>query len=654
MKKFYFLLLGLILFVAANADVTVPRVFGDNMVLQRNKPIPVWGWAKPNESVVILFNKQKKTAKADKKGNWTVNLSPETAGGPYSLTITGSNSITFSNVLVGEVWICSGQSNMEWPLQSAVNAEEEIAAADFPEIRSLNVSKAINGLPEKDIRDGKWQICTPENARNFSAVAYFFARKLYQELKIPIGFIHTSWGGTQAESWISRQALEKSEEFTNVLSSMPVLNLDSINKAKEIQLKKDLLVWKKELIQPEELGSWNASNLDDSKWSKLQEPAMWETQGMNAVDGKLLFRKTFVVNKAEAGKAAVLELGKIDDNDVTYVNGIKVGATEGYTALRKYTIPAGVLKEGNNVVAVQIEDNGGGGGFWGETGMKIILGKREQSLAGLWSYKIQTLTAGSLSSILSPNAYPTLLFNAMVNPLIPFAMQGVIWYQGESNTGRAAQYQKTFPLLINDWRQHWKQGDFPFYFVQLASFNAGGSTEKNKGYEWAELREAQTKTLSLPNTGMAVTTDIGDPKDIHPRNKQDVGLRLALLALNKTYNKDVVSSGPVFNSMKAEGNKLVLTFSGTGSGLTTTDKYGYVRGFEIAGADRKYVYAKAFIKGNEVIVYADEIDNPVAVRFGWFDDASDNNLFNKEGLPAGPFTTDTWERVTTKIKYEIK
>jgi sialate O-acetylesterase len=242
----------------------------------------------------------------------------------------------------------------------------------------------------------------------------------------------------------------------------------------------------------------------------------------------------------------------------------------------------------------------------------------------------------------------------MLNPLIPYAMQGAIWYQGESNTGRAAQYQKAFPLMINDWRQHWKQGNFPFYFVQLASFNAGGSTEKNLGYQWAELRQAQTSTLSLPNTGMAVTTDIGDPKDIHPRNKQDVGLRLALQALNKTYNKTLVSSGPRFESMKVEGNKAFLSFSETGSGLMTNDKYGYLKGFEIAGADRKYVYAKAFIKGNEVIVYADDVSSPVAVRFGWFDDASENNLFNKEGLPAMPFTTDTWERVTTNVKYEIK
>ncbi|HZH37606.1 MAG TPA: sialate O-acetylesterase, partial [Flavisolibacter sp.] len=560
MKICYSILVALTLVVEAKANVTLPRIFGDNMVLQRNQQIPVWGWAKPGETIVVSFNKQKKTARADKSGDWKVNLSPETAGGPYALTIKGANAIRFSNVLVGEVWICSGQSNMEWSLQAAANAEQEIEAADFAEIRSINIPKAISGTPEKDIKGGNWQVCNPETARNFSAVGYFFARKLYKELKVPIGLINTSWGGTQVESWISQKALEQSEEFKNVAASMPVLNLDSMNRAKETQLSKDFAVWKKELIQPEASDSWNKPDIDDSKWNKLEAPGLWESQGLYAVDGKLLFRKTFVVDKAEAGKTAVLELGKIDDNDVTYVNGVKVGATEGYTALRYYTIPSGILKEGNNVIAIQVEDNAGGGGFWGDTGMKIIFGKREQSLAGSWSYKIQTLKPANLGAIVNPNQYPTLLFNAMVNPLIPYSVQGAIWYQGESNTGRAAQYQKAFPLMINDWRQHWGQGNFPFYFVQLASFNAGGSTEKAKGYEWAELREAQTKTLSLPNTGMAVTTDIGDPKDIHPRNKQDVGLRLALQALNKTYNKTVISSGPVFESMKAEGNQLILSF----------------------------------------------------------------------------------------------
>jgi sialate O-acetylesterase len=654
MKQLISLLIALFLLPGVKANVTMPRIFSDNMVLQRNKPIPVWGWAKSGETVWVQLNKQKKSVKADKNGNWRLNLSTENAGGPYTLSVRSGNVVTFSNVLVGEVWICSGQSNMEWLLQSANNAEEELMVADYPEIRNFNVPKSINTVLQNDMKSGNWEMCTPKNARNFSAVGYFFARKLYQELNIPIGLIHTSWGGTEIETWTSGTALQQSDEFKNVMSAMPALNLDSVNRIKDIQLHKDFLVWQKELLEPELMDTWHKPDIDDSKWSKLMEPAAWEKQGLYAVDGKLVFRKSFTVKKDEAGKAAILELGKVDDNDVTYINGFKVGATDGFNIHRKYIIPPGILKEGKNVVAVQVEDNVGGGGFHGDKGMKINFGKREESIAGLWSYKILSLTDANLSSILDPNQFPTLLFNAMVNPLISFGIQGVIWYQGESNTKRAVQYRQAFPLMINDWRKHWNQGDFPFYFVQLASYNAGGTADKNAGYEWAELREAQTMTLSLPNTGMAVTTDIGNPADIHPRNKQNVGLRLALLALDKTYKKALVSNGPMFKSMKIEGNKLILSYSNTGSGLMTTDKFGYVKGFEIAGADRTFVYAKAYIKGSEVVVYSDDVTSPVAVRFGWFDDASENNLFNKEGLPASPFTTDTWDRVTANEKYQIR
>ena len=651
MKKPVLLLIALLAYYGAIANVSLPRIFGDNMVLQRSKPIPVWGWAKPNETVTVLLNKQKQVVKADKTGDWAVKLSPEGAGGPFTLTIQGNNTITISNVLIGEVWLCSGQSNMEWLLQSAVNAEQELMVADFPLIRNFNVPKAISSVPERDVRSGDWQVCNPENARTFSAVGYFFARKLYQELRIPVGLIHASWGGTEIETWTSRAAFQQESEFKDMISSVPVINLDSINQIKAANLKNDYSVWKKELLEPGMLDSWNKPDFDDSHWSKLAEPAVWEKQGLYAVDGVLLFRKSFIVNKDEAGKAAMLELGKIDDNDVTYVNGIKVGAIDGFNLLRRYVIPPGILKEGTNVVAIQIEDNVGGGGFHGDTGMKITFKNREQSLTGLWSYKIQYLADENLSSILNPNEYPTLLFNAMVNPVIPFGIQGAIWYQGESNTTRAVQYRKAFPLMINDWRRHWKQGDFPFYFVELTSYDAGGSTDKNVGYQWAELREAQTLTLSLPNTGMAITTDIGNPKNIHPRNKQDVGLRLALLALDKTYNKNIVSSGPMYKSMKIEGGKIILSFSEIGGGLITTDKFGYVKGFEIAGADGKYAYAKAFIKDNQVVVYNDSIASPINVRFGWFDDASENNLFNKEGLPANPFTTDSKPRITANERY---
>jgi len=632
----------------------MPGIFGSNMVLQRNKPIPVWGWAKPNETIVVSLNKQKKTVKADQNGDWMVKLAPENAGGPFSLTVKGNNTIVFSNVLIGEVWVCSGQSNMEWPLKSANNAELEIANADYPQIRHFTVSKAVNSLPQKDVRGGSWEIAEPANAGRFSAVAYFFARRLYQELKVPVGLINTSWGGTHVETWTSREAFQDNEEFKSMIASVPLVNMDSLAKIQSVNHKKAMERWQTELVPPDFLSTWSQPAFDDSKWNKLNAPGIWEGQGLNGLDGVLLFRKSFNVDADKASLPAVLELAKIDDNDITYINGVKVGATDGYNTTRKYTVPAGILKAGSNVIAVRVTDTGGGGGFHGDSPISITVGGKVQSLAGEWSYRIESINVSSSFSNLNPNQYPGLLYNAMLHPIIPFAIQGAIWYQGESNAGRAWQYRKAFPLMITDWRKQWKQGDFPFYFVQLASFDAGGSKDKNSGYQWAELREAQTLALSLPNTGMAVTSDVGEAKDIHPRNKQDVGLRLALAALSNTYKKNVVGSGPMYQSMKTEGNQVIISFSNIGTGLMTKDKYGYLRGFEMAGADQKYYYAKAYIKGDKVVVYADEVAAPIAVRFGWYDEISENNLFNKEGLPAVPFRTDNWDRVTKSKKYEIK
>lgn len=654
MKKIYSLLMLLFIAIGANANITLPGIFGNDMVLQRSKPIAVWGWAEPNETLVISLNKQKKTVKANKNGDWMVKLSPENAGGPFFLTVKGNNTITFSNVLIGDVWICSGQSNMEWSLSSSNNAEQEIADANYPQIRHFTVAKAVNSIPQKDVKGGSWEIAEPKNAGRFSAVAYFFARKLYQEFKVPIGLINTSWGGTHVETWISREAFQSSEEFKSMIASIPFVSMDSLAKIKLAKIKMNIQKWQGEVLPPNLLSTWNHPAFDDSKWNKLIAPGIWEGQGLNGIDGVLLFRKSFIVDPDNTGSPAILELAKIDDSDITYINGVQVGATEGAYYFRKYTVPAGILKAGNNVIAVRIKDDGGGGGFRDELPMQITISSQIQSLAGEWQYKIETINQPKPASGLNPNEYPSLLYNAMLHPLIPFAIQGAIWYQGEANTGRAWQYRKAFPLMITDWRKQWKQGDFPFYFVQLASYDDGGSTHENIGYQWAELREAQTLTLSLPNTGMAVTSDVGEANDIHPRNKQDVGLRLALAALNHTYKKNIVSSGPMYESMKTEGNKIIISFSSIGSGLMTKDKYGYLRGFEVAGSDQKYYYAKAFIEGNKVVVYADNVTAPVAVRFGWYDEISQNNLFNKEGLPATPFRTDNWNRVTKWQKFEIR
>jgi sialate O-acetylesterase len=645
----------LLLNVSVSANVHLPKFFNNNMVLQREHTIPVWGWADAKEKITVQLNNQIKMVKAGKDGKWRIDLAAENAGGPYTLTVKGKNTIVINNVVVGDVWICSGQSNMEMPIGSwgfVNNYEQEIAAANYPLIRQIKVPLKTDAAPQPDISEGEWKICTPENAAEFSAVAYFFARELNTELKIPVGIINTSWGGTQVESWTSREAFENDEEFRSMIKGMKQTNLEELIKQKADAVEKKIREIQGDMIPAAaEVATWKEKDFIDGTWKTIRVPGLWEQQGLDDIDGNLWFRKAIDIGSDDAGKAATLDLAMIDDNDETYLNGEKIGATTGYNLKRKYNVPAGMLKAGKNVIAIRINDTGGGGGIWGdEADVKLTMNGKAKSLAGDWKFSIESIASSAAS--IGPNSYPTLLYNAMINPIIPYAIKGALWYQGEANAGRAYQYRKAFPLMINDWRSRWKQGDFPFYFVQLASWNANNGNSE-KGSDWAELRETQTMTLSLPNTGMAVTTDIGDAKDIHPKNKQDVGKRLAAIALNKTYGKNNVYSGPVYQSFKTEGNKIILSFSNIGGGLIAKDKYGYLRGFEVAGADKRFYFAKAFIDGDKVVVMCDAVPGPVAVRYGWADDAGENNLFNKEGFPAAPFRTDDWTGITEKVKFSF-
>lgn len=651
MKKILFALLILLVAQRSYSNINLPKIFGDNMVLQRNKLIPVWGWADANEKIAVQFNKQVKRTIADKNGKWMINLNPEKAGGPYELVVSGKNIIKFSNVLVGEVWICSGQSNMEMPIEGwgkINNYEQEMAAANYPQIRHIKIPNKVSSLPKDDIASGEWKICNPQNAGDFTAAGYFFARELYSTLKVPVGLINTSWGGTMVETWTSRKAFEQSVEFKNMIAGMPSLNLDSLSKARNESLLKKIESVQGALTNKETAMTWNQADIDDSKWAPMNLPALWEQRGLDGLDGIVWFRRSIVVSAEDAGKEATLELAMIDDDDITYVNGVKVGSTNSYNTKRKYTIPAGVLKEGKNSIAIWVKDTGGGGGVYGDAGdMKITIGNKSQSLAGDWLYRIESILQ---STFVGPNDYPALLFNAMVNPLVPYAMRGVIWYQGEANVGRAWQYRQAFPLMIKDWRKQWGAGDFPFYFVQLSSFNEANGNSKN-GSTWAELREAQTFTLSLPNTGMAVITDIGNAKDIHPKNKQDVGKRLAAIALHNVYGINRVSSGPMYQSMQITGHSVTISFKNTGSVLMPKSKDGHLSGFEMAGDDKIFYQAKAFIKDNKVVVSCDSVGHPTAVRFGWADDAGADDLFNKEGFPAAPFRTDKWKGITDAARF---
>lgn len=642
--KNYIILLLLLLVNQIQAQVTLASIFSDNMVLQRHTKIPIWGLASSQEKITVLLHNQQKLTTADQSGKWIVYLDSEDAGGPFVLTIKGKNILQINNVSIGDVWICSGQSNMEWTVGQSEDANEEIATANYPIIRHIKIPKDINSLPKSKFATTPWEICSTKTVENFTAVGYYYAKELNKQLQVPIGLINASWGGTNIETWISKEGFEADAEFNEMIQAMPKINIDSL-----LQLKIESTKLQIETIQNASINTKNATsfsqfNFDDSNWPELQQPGAWETQQLGNFDGTVWLRKHF--NLKTVNGPITIEIPAIDDNDVTFVNGIKIGETNGWDKKRVYQIPISILKIGQNSIAIQVVDNGGGGGIHGpENDLKLVQNKTIIPLNGKWKFQVE-----SIKHNLNENDFPSLCYNAMIQPLVPFAFKGVIWYQGESNASRAFQYRKTFPLLIQDWRKKW-QSDFPFYFVQLASFGTLGNS--NEGCEWAELREAQSQTLSLDNTGMVVTTDIGNPTDIHPRNKKTVGKRLSAIALHNLYQKNLICNGPTFHSFQILKNEIVITFDSIGEGLTSSNESGVVNGFEVAGENQVFYTAKANIKENKIIVNCPDVSNPIAVRFGWNGDASHCNLFNKEGFPAIPFRTDDWKTITKSEKYKI-
>ncbi|MBB4034351.1 sialate O-acetylesterase [Dysgonomonas hofstadii] len=624
-----------------HAEVKLPSIFSDNMVIQQNKPINIWGWADKNESVEVRFMNQTKKVKADKLGKWSLILDAVSYGGPYILEVKGkSNKIVLNNILVGEVWLCSGQSNMEWTVDRVNNTEREIENANCPQIRSFNVVKAVSMKPEEELK-GEWQECTPSTVPYFSAVAYFFARKLNQEMNIPIGIINSSWGGTDIETWISKEPFGKlDDKFKRRYEAFEITDFDKFIKENDINKKAYLNAMNND---PGIAQEWYNPVYDASSWKKMQLPQLWENV-LGQVDGIIWFKYNISLPEEVNDDSALIRFGTIDDDDAVWINGEKIGETRGYNKDRAYNIPKGFLKEGINTITVKISDYSGGGGIYGSAdNLYLEAGGKKYPLAGEWLYK-EAVTNKLFNYVgFSPNSLPSLLYNAMINPITGFGIKGAIWYQGENNAGQAYNYRTLFPVMINDWRAKWGY-EFPFYWVQLANFMAKDNVPKDS--EWAELREAQTMTLSLPQTGQSVITDIGDANDIHPRNKQDVGLRLALNALHKDYGrKDLAYTGPVFETMNIDGDKAIIEFGNADNGFVVKNKYGYIEGFTIAGADKKFVWAKAYIDGNKVVVYSDQVKNPVAVRYSWANNP-DVNLFNKEGLPAVPFRTDNWKGIT--------
>jgi sialate O-acetylesterase len=641
-------LLSLFLFTIVTplfSVVKLPGVLSSNMVLQRNKEIKVWGWADPGEKVSVSFNKKTLSIKADKSGKWNLVFPAMKEGGPYTISVKGTNTITLDNILIGDVWVCSGQSNMEWNVKSTKNAGKEIENANYPQIRLLTIPKNLQYTPVEDVPGLSWKACSPENIGSFSAVGYFFGRDVYKETNIPIGLINTSWGGTLIEAWTSNDFLTRIEEFKNVNKNLVIRTPEEVEAQRIKSMESLFSRFGLDPAAPVKSDTWNQTGIDLKFWQDMNVPGVWENNGIGEVDGIMWFRKEVSIPENLTGKEWKLMLGKIDDNDKTYINGKLVGATTGYNDIREYILPVGTFTPGINLVAVRVEDTGGGGGFWGDkTDMKLLCGITEMPMDGTWKCRL-SLDALSISANNdSPNNVPTSLFNGMINPLLNLAVTGAIWYQGESNASRAYQYRTLFPLMIECWRAKWNQPDLAFFFVQLANFMK--PDEQPDESDWAELREAQSMTLSLPNTGMAVITDIGEANDIHPKNKQDVGYRLSLQALKIVYGKPVIKDGPVYKSMSIDGNRVSLSFDTEGSKLVAKDKYGYLKGFAVAGADKKFYWARARIRDNQVTVSSDKVENPVAVRYAWGNNPDDANLYNSEDIPASAFRTDEWEGIT--------
>jgi len=629
--------LFLFVFSGSYAGIKLPEIFTDHMVLQRDGPVKIWGDAGKNETITIDFNGQKAKTKANKNGQWMIELKAMQYGGPYNMQISSkSESITLKNVLIGDVWLCSGQSNMEWVLKNTRNAEQEIAAADYPNIRLFTVTKAMALKPQTALAGGEWMECDPKNVANFSAVAYFFARKLQKDLNIPVGLINSSWGGTNVQTWTSWDIMGKKEAYKNT----DLIKYEKLTTEAE-KRKQDFLAALQ--LDRGSTERWFENN-DTEGWKKIKLPNTWEGTEIGTVDGIIWFKREIEIPASFDGKPVTISLGPVDDMDSTYINGKLVGTGNNPTSNRVYQVPAGILKNGKNRIVIKVTDTGKRGGLHGEAALMFVEAAGQKiSLAGEWNYKSSVISTNYGLIEVGPNGFPSKLYNAMIAPIIQYRIKGAIWYQGESNAGEAYKYRTSFPEMINDWRAKWGY-EFPFLWVQLANFMQADSLPAQS--EWAELREAQHQALSVPQTGEAVIIDIGEAKDIHPRNKQDVGIRLALAAEKIVYQKNIVYSGPVYQSMEVNGNTIVLHFNNTGSGLTAKDKYGYLKGFAIAGADKKFVWAKAIVKDDKIIVSNDAIANPVAVRYAWANNPDDANLYNKEGLPASPFRTDNWPGIT--------
>ncbi|MDQ1803142.1 sialate O-acetylesterase [Chryseobacterium sp. CKR4-1] len=627
--------LYLLFFLAAicsfHAKVRLPALVSDGMILQRNQDLKIWGYADAGEKITVKFISKTYHATADQNGNWTLMLPKLNAGGPYSMTI---NEITIKDILIGDVWVASGQSNMELPMRRLTPLyENEIKNANNPNIRFFTVPQKYNfKAPQNDLDGGKWESTNPQTILDYSGVAYFFAKELNEKNKVPVGIIHTSLGGSPVQAWMDENSLRKYPEY---LTEAERWKNDDLIKTTESQERSLSKAWYAELDQSD-IGlnqHWEKDNGDDSGWKTMVVPGSWEDQE-GSFDGSVWFRKEIILPKGVDLKTAFLNLGRIKDADVTYINGIKVGNVTYEYPPRWYDVPKGVLKEGKNIITVRVINGSGKGQFISDKPYYLEIDGQKTDLKGEWKYKI-----GAKMEKMAPGQTfirwkPLGLYNAMINPLINYNIKGFIWYQGESNTGKPKEYGDLLSTMISLWRSKWNKNDLPFLIVQLANFMEKKDEPLDSG--WAELREQQRQvSLNVPYAGLAVAIDLGEWNDIHPLNKKTVGDRLALQALKIGEGKKIIADGPVYQSMKTEGNTIILSFKPGTDDLVQ----GELKGFAIQQKDGSYQWAKAEAKGSKVIVWNDQVTSPVNVRYDWADNP-DGNLKNKNGLPASPFTTE--------------
>ncbi len=645
-----FSFLSFVCSIACHGDVRLPKIFSDNMVVQRELPVRVWGWSAPGETVIVTLGGNSFRAKASREGKWSGEVPALKVGGPYELVVKGANVIRLTNILCGDVWICSGQSNMQWTIGQTGYQEKDSSFVRAGQVRLFTVPVDMDYMPREDVSGGEWKELSAQNINSFSAVAYHFGKYIHEQNNIPIGLISDNLGATAIEVWMSNTALLGFPQFKEIVEPI-VREGKSFGQLRQAFEKAKPEWYTRYYYKGKGIRErWYDPATATSDWKPIKACGnTWEDEpDLKDHDGEVWFRTTFDLPDNFQGESFQLHLGQIDDNDIAWVNGVQVGETYGKHNHRNYNVPASLLKPKGNVLIVRVFDAGGIGGFttssfWGNP-----------VLWGNWSYaKGESVRPADFPQPDLPNATPFsspgVLYNAMIAPLTRLAIKGAIWYQGESNVDRAYEYRDLFPAMITDWRKQWGIGDFPFLFVQLANHYAESPLPSESN--WAELREAQATALALPNTGMATAIDIGEANDIHPKNKLDVGRRLGVAAMKVAYGKQVESSGPTFRSVRFEGNTAVIAFDHVGGGLISRDKYGYVRGFKIAAEDGNFHWAQDRISGNTVVVQCDDVSKPAAVRYAWDNNPGPLDLYNSEGLPACPFRTDKWKGITADQKF---